>query len=299
MEAVRQLVSCASCSRMREAAGRGGHDPIPSQQRSTRARARGASLSWLRTPLALLLALHARSAGSVPVGSLSQSASGGAQSGRPSAPDVDVGDWVGKPVDLGFEPTVLQTTLMASGALHDGGGTFPAALSRYFPRYTLCEQCSAEGLEKALKRDECYVCPVIFCVPCWHLKENANVVMTPPYGYCAQTMDNPHYPKTCSNSQSKPLAGAFRCVDKNGNKKNSADCNPLYAMIGNSWDTGGIDMPNLKLVLQSVAQLFNPSLRPALEPDYFDVRAAYKGAVLEPYPFLTPGATPNNLAPPL
>ena len=36
-----------------------------------------------------------------------------------------------------------------------------------------------------------------------------------------------------------------------------------------------------------------------MEPDYFDVRSAYKGAVLEPYPFLTPGTTPNNLAPPL
>ena len=44
----------------------------------------------------------------------------------------------------------------------------------------------------------------------------------------------------------------------------------------------------------------SPALpRPPREPDYFDGTSAYKGAVLEPYPFLTPGTTPNQLAPPL
>ena len=51
--------------------------------------------------------------------------------------------------------------------------------------------------------------------------------------------------------------------------------------------------------IKIVSILFGAGTRPPMEPDYFDVKSAYKGAVLEPYPFLTPGTTPNQLAPPL
>lgn len=212
---------------------------------------------------------------------------------------VNIGDFVGQPVDMGFEPSVLQLQLMAAGALHDGGAEWPSSLSQFFPTYHKCEECGYMGLKKALEQDECYVCPVIFCKPCEKLPYNANVLLIKPFQYCARTQDNPHYPKTCSTGTAKPLGEAFMCVDEQGKKKKPEDCNPLYAMIGNGWDNGGINMPSFSLLVQSIVKLFAPGLKPALEPDYFVPRSAYNGALLEPYPFLTPGATPNNLAPPL
>ena len=230
---------------------------------------------------------------------------GAQRAGRPGVDtsalqsSVNIGDFVGKKVDLGFEPSVLQLQLMATGALHDGGAEWPNALSQFFPTYHKCEECGYMGRTKALLQDECYVCPVIFCAPCEKLPQNANVLLMKPFEYCARTQDNPHYPKTCSQGVAKPLGEAFMCVDDKGKKKKPEDCNPLYAMIGNGWTNGGINMPNLALLVQSIVKLFAPGLKPALEPDYFVPRPAYRGALLEPYPFLTPGATPNNLAPPL
>ena len=76
----------------------------------------------------------------------------------------------------------------------------------------MCEACAHKKLAGALQDDRCYVCPVIFCVPCHKLYNDANIVKTPPYEYCAQTTENPHFPKSCANSPS-PVSSLFRCVD--------------------------------------------------------------------------------------
>ena len=90
-----------------------------------------------------------------------------------------------------------------------------------------------------------------------------------------------------------------RCVDDKGYPLPPEDCNPLWQMIGNDWNSQGINMPYLANFIKIISILFGAGTRPPMEPDYFDVKSAYKGAVLEPYPFLTPGSTPNQLAPPL
>ena len=120
-----------------------------------------------------------------------------------------------------------------------------------------------------------------------------------PFGYCAQTLANPNFPKSCANSENRPVGGRFKCVDDKGFPLPPTDCNPLWQMIGNDWSSQGVNLPYLANFLKIFALLFASGARPPMEPDYFDVRSAYKGAVLEPYPFLTPGTTPNNLAPPL
>ena len=161
----------------------------------------------------------------------------------------------------------------------------------------MCEACAHKKLAGALQDDRCYVCPVIFCVPCHKLYNDANIVKTPPYEYCAQTTKNPHFPKSCANSPS-PVSSLFRCVDSTGKALAGDNCNPLYQMIGNTWASGGVNMPYLAMLIRSFTKLFAPSMRPALEPDYFDPKAAYAGALREPFQ-PTPGSTPNSLTPPL
>ena len=219
--------------------------------------------------------------------------------GHGGRPGVDIGDFTSRPkINLGFEPTALQKELMAAGAVHDGGGQFPASLyNDWFPNYYMCEACAHKKLAGALQDDRCYVCPVIFCVPCHKLYNDANIVKTPPYEYCAQTTKNPHFPKSCANSPS-PVSSLFRCVDSTGKALAGDNCNPLYQMIGNTWASGGVNMPYLAMLIRSFTKLFAPSMRPALEPDYFDPKAAYAGALREPFQ-PTPGSTPNSLAPPL
>ena len=131
------------------------------------------------------------------------------------------------------------------------------------------------------------------------MQKNAHVVNMKPFGYCAQTLDNPHFPKSCAGSNPTPIGGRFKCVDDNGFPLPPTDCNPLWQMIGNDWSSQGVNLPYLANFIKLVAILFGSGTRPPMEPDYFDVKSAYKGAVLEPYPFLTPGTTPNQLAPPL
>ena len=277
--------------------------------------------------------------------------------------------------DIGFPtvdgsypwPTDLQKRLMAAGALYDGGGKFPVDLykcaepgssqlhlsccaptrlprpsRRYYPTYHKCDECALKPVEQLLKEGlndadvSCFVCPVIFCVPCKHVKSNAHVVNYKPFNYCAQTLENPHFPKACAGSGAEPIGGRFkcdpattratrsapafpspcffclclglspllrcawrRCVDDKGYPLPPEDCNPLWQMIGNDWNSQGINLPYLANFIKIISILFGAGTRPPMEPDYFDVKSAYKGAVLEPYPFLTPGTTPNQLAPPL
>ena len=77
------------------------------------------------------------------------------------------------------------------------------------------------------------------------MQKNAHVVNMKPFGYCAQTLDNPHFPKACAGSNAQPVGGRFKCVDDKGFPLPPEDCNPLWQMIGNDWNAQGVNMPYL------------------------------------------------------
>merc|ERR1711871_213511 len=150
-------------------------------------------------------------------------------------------------------------------------------------QYYKCEVCRDAGCAKTVAYSsgtlDCRKCPCYYCPRCL-----ASLDVHDPTKFRQECMP---IPKECG-WDAKPLGTAMPPFK-----------NPLYQMIGDPWADGGAGLYYVASFIKQVALLFSPGIRPPLEPDYFQPKAAYQTALNDPYPFTVPGSTPNNLAPPI